>query len=135
MSTLQDIRVPLRIKLAGLWTSLMSCYIYGDYFGLYAPGALKDMIAGNFGPLGPATSGVLLGVSLMMAVPAVMIFGSLALPATLCRWANIVFGLLYTAIMLLTMPGAWAFYIALGIIEVLLTLALVVYAWRWPRSM
>jgi hypothetical protein len=37
--------------------------------------------------------------------------------------------------MLLTMPGAWAFYIALGIIEVLLTLAVVVYAWRWPRSM
>jgi hypothetical protein len=39
MSTLQDTRVPLRIRLAGLWTSLMSCYIYGDYFGLYAPGA------------------------------------------------------------------------------------------------
>jgi len=133
MSTLQDTRIPLRIKLAGLWASLMSCYIYGDFFGLFAPGRLQDMIAGNFGPLGTTTPGILVGVSLMMAVPALMIFGSLALPATFCRWASIVFGLFYTVIMLLTMPGALPFYITLGVIEVLLTAAVVVYAWRWPK--
>lgn len=135
MSTLQDTKVPLRIKLAGLWASLMSCYIYGDFFGLFAPGRLQDMIAGNFGPLGPTTPGILVGVSLMMAIPALMIFGSLALPATLCRWANIAFGLFYTAIMLLTMPGAFAFYVTLGVVEVLITVAVVTYAWRWPKTM
>lgn len=135
MSTLADTKVPLRIKLAGLWASLMSCYIYGDFFGLFAPGRVQDMMAGNFGPLGPTTSGILVGVSLLMAVPALMIFGSLALPARLCRWANIVFGLFYTAIMLLTMPGALPFYITLAVIEVLLTGAVVAYAWRWPKAM
>jgi hypothetical protein len=134
MTTLQDTKVPVRIKLAGLWASLMSCYIYGDYFGLFAPGQIKAMMAGNFGPLGPTTPGILVGVSLLMAVPALMIFGSLALPARLCRWANVVLGLFYTAIMLLTMPGALAFYLVLGVIEVLLTATVVVHAWRWPKA-
>jgi len=133
MSTLQDAKPSVRIKLAGLWASLMSCYIYGDYFGLFAAGRIQDMIAGNFGPLGQTTPGILVGVSLLMAVPALMIFGSLALPASVCRWANVVFGLFYTLIMLLTMPGALAFYLVLGVIEVLLTAAVVVYAWRWPK--
>jgi len=134
MTTLQDTKVPVRIKLAGLWASLMSCYIYGDYFGLFAPDQIKGMMAGNFGPLGPTTAGILVGVSLLMAVPALMIFGSLALPSRLCRWANVVLGLFYTAIMLLTMPGALAFYIVLGVIEVLLTATIVVHAWRWPKA-
>ena len=30
-SPLDDQRVHVRVKLAGLWTSLMLCYIYGDY--------------------------------------------------------------------------------------------------------
>lgn len=28
--------VPVRIKLAALWTSVMFCYIYADYFEMYA---------------------------------------------------------------------------------------------------
>lgn len=133
MSTLDDPKPSVRIKLAGLWASLMSCYVYGDFFGLFVPGRLQDMMAGNFGPLGPTTQGVLVGVSLLMALPAVMIFGSLALPATLCRWANVLLGTAYTAIMLLTMQGALPFYIVLGVIEVLLSAAIVIHAWRWPR--
>ncbi|MGF6493424.1 hypothetical protein ABIE56_001604 [Luteibacter sp. 621] len=133
MARLEDTRVPVRLRLAGLWTSLMFCYVYGDYFGLYGKGKLQEMIDGSFGPLGPTTAGVLVGVSLMMAVPALMVFGSMALPAGLGKWMNIVLGVVYAAIMLLTMPGAPAFYLTLGVIEVLLSLATVVTAWRWPR--
>jgi hypothetical protein len=134
MTALEDTRVPLRVRLAGLWTSLMSCYIYGDFFGLFERDRLNDMIAGNFGPLGHTTPGILVGVSLMMAIPALMIVGSLVIPATACRWASIVTGVLYTVIMLLTMPGAPPFYITLGVIEVLLTATVVVLAWRWPPA-
>lgn len=43
-------------------------------------------------------------------------------------------GLAYAAIMILTMAGgAPAFYITLGVIEVLLSLCTVVTAWRWPK--
>ncbi|RAN81211.1 hypothetical protein B5P43_05345 [Bacillus sp. SRB_336] len=130
---LSDIKLHVRFKLSALWSALMFCYIYGDYFGLYVPGKLKGMLDGE-GPLGPVSESSLVATALLLAVPGLMVFLSLALPPRLCRWLNIALGAFYTAIMLLTMPGAWWFYITLGLIEVVLSLLIVVHAWRWPRS-
>lgn len=130
---LRDTTIDVKIKLAALWTSVMFCYIYADYFGLYVPGALQKMINGRMGPLGPTTQGVLLGTSVMMAIPSVMIFLSVALRPRLNRWLNIIFGALYTAIILITMWD-WTFYIFFGAIEVILTALVVWYAWKWPVS-
>ena len=132
-TALDDTKVHVKLKLSALWAAVMFCYIYGDYFGLYAPGKLAEILAGKMEPLGPATQGVLVGVAIMMVVPSIMVFLSLVLPPALNRWANIVLGAAYTAIMLMTMPGAWAFYILLGIIEVVLTALIVWYAWNWPK--
>lgn len=123
-----------RVKLAGLWASLMFCYVYGDYFGLYVPGKLGGMLAGKMEPLGAATQGVLLGTSAMMAIPALMVCAVLLLPAAAARWGSVLFGLVYAGIMLLTMPGAWQFYLFFGVIEVLLSAAIAWTAWRWPRA-
>ncbi|HET6806768.1 MAG TPA: DUF6326 family protein [Frateuria sp.] len=130
---LEDAGIPVRLKLSALWTSVMFCYLYGDYFGLYQPGKLQGMLDGRMDPLGPTTQAVLVGTSLLMAVPGLMVFLSLVLAPAWCRWANILLGLSYTLIMAVSMPGAWWFYLALGVIEMLLTLAIVGYAWRWPR--
>lgn len=131
---LDDVRIHARFKLAALWTSLMFCYVYGDYFGLYVPGKLEGMLHGSMGPLGTVTQGVLVGTALMLAVPGLMVALCLVLPARACRWANIVLGLAYTAIMAMTMPGAWTFYQLLGAIEIALTVAVAIVAWRWPRG-
>ena len=130
---LEDITIHVRFKLSALWGSVVLCYIYGDYFGLYKPGVLQDMLDGQMGPLGPTTQGVLLGTSILMAIPSVMVFLSLALAARVSRWANIVLGIGYTVIMLLTLSGAWTFYIVLGVIEITLTLLIFWYALKWPR--
>ncbi|MGO4502719.1 MULTISPECIES: DUF6326 family protein [unclassified Dyella] len=130
---LEDLKVPVKLKLAGLWTSLMFLYIYVDYFGLYQPGNLQDMLKGNMGPLGPTTQGVLLGTSLLMAVPSLMIFLSLVMKPMLSRVLNIFLGLVYAIIMLVTMPGAWTFYLVMGAIEIALSLLIVWHAWTWPR--
>jgi hypothetical protein len=129
--SLVDIPVDVKIKIAALWTSVMFCYIYADYFGLYVPGTLQKMLAGKMGPLGPTTQGVLLGTSVMMAIPSVMIFLSVALKPNLNRWLNIIFGVIYTIIILMTMWD-WKFYIFFGVIEVVLTSLVVWYAWKWP---
>ncbi|WP_237561444.1 DUF6326 family protein [Frateuria defendens] len=123
----------MKLKLAALWTSLMFCYVYGDYFGLFQPGHLQSMLQGRMGPLGPTTQGVLLGTAALMAVPSLMIFLSLALGPTVNRALNIVLGLLYAGVMLVSMPGAWVFYLFLGAIEVVLSLLIVWQAARWPR--
>jgi hypothetical protein len=49
------------------------------------------------------------------------------------RWLNISLGAIYTLIMMITMPGAWEFYIFLGIIEIVLTALIVWHAWKWPK--
>ncbi len=128
-----DVRIHVKMKISALWVSVMLCYIYGDYFGLYEPGKLKGMLEGIMGPLGPTTQGVLLGTSILMAIPAVMVFLSLVLKPGPNRWANMILGAIYTLIMLITMRGAWAFYQFLGVVEVALTGLIVWYAWHWPR--
>lgn len=132
-TALDDVKIHVRIKLSALWTSVMLCYLYGDYFGLYVPGTVQHMLDGRMGELGPTTPGVVLAMALTMAVPSAMVFLSLVLGTAVCRWANIVLGMVYTAIMLLSMPGMWTFYIALGAIEIVFTLLIVRYAWTWPK--
>jgi hypothetical protein len=130
--SLSDFKIPVKLKLSALWTSVMFCYLYGDYFGLHKPGKLREMLDGRM-PIGATTQGLLLGTAALMAIPSLMVFLSLVLKPTINRWANVVFGALFTLIMLITMPGAWAFYIFLGVIEVVLTGLIVWYAWTWPR--
>ncbi|HCZ16964.1 hypothetical protein B1991_10840 [Rhodanobacter lindaniclasticus] len=131
---LADERMPTRSKLSALWASVMFCYVYGDYFELYVPGKLQEMLEGKMA-LGTVTQGMLFGTASLMAVPGLMIFLSLVLPAMAARWLNIGAGLFYAAIMLLILlGGAWAFYMLFAAIEIALTLLVVGYAWRWPRT-
>ena len=133
-STLDDIKVHVKIKLSALWASVMFCYIYADYFGLWKPGTLQEMLSGKMGPLGPTTQRILLGTSIMMAIPSVMVFLSLVLTPRLSRWLNVIFGVIYTLIILLTIPGEWVFYVFFAVVEMVLTLFIVWYAWTWPKA-
>lgn len=131
--TFEDGKIPVRLKLSALWAAVTFCYLYGDFFGLFVPGRLAQMNQGIISPLGPATPAVLLGVSAMMAVPSLMVFLTLVLPAATSRWANMLLGAAFTLIMIATMPGAPLFYLFLAVVEITLTLLIVWYAWRWPR--
>jgi hypothetical protein len=132
-TALDDMKIHVKLKMSALWASVMFCYIYADYFGLYVPGALQRMLEGKMGPIGPTTQGVLLGTSVMMAIPSIMVFLSLALKPDLNRRLNIVLGAAYTLIILITMWD-WAFYIFFGVVEVVLTASVVRYAWMWPKQ-
>jgi hypothetical protein len=131
--TLEDAPIPVKLKLFALWCSVIFLYIYGDYFQLYQPGQLADMLAGKTA-LGAVSQAILLGMSAVMIAPSLMPFLSLALPARVSRWMNIVFGALYTVIMILAIRGEWHFYIAYGLIEIVLTSLIVWTAWTWPKA-
>jgi Family of unknown function (DUF6326) len=128
-----DVPASVRTKLSALWVSTMFCYVYGDYFELYVPGKLTSMLAGRMEPLGPTTPAVLLGTSVLMAIPAVMVILTLVLRPAASRWLNMVAGVIYSLIMLLVIRGGWSFYVLMGIIEIVLTSAIVAVAWKWPR--
>jgi hypothetical protein len=129
----EDIKVHVRFKLFALWCSVMFFYIYGDYFELYQPGKLQDMISGRM-PFGAISQGALLGMAAILIIPSLMPFLSLVLPPGVNRWLNIVFGAVYSVIMILAIQGGWHFYVLFGLIEIALTALIVWYAWTWPRA-
>ncbi|MCW3848749.1 DUF6326 family protein [Sphingomonas sp. LB-2] len=126
-----DLPVPLRVKLAALWAALMSLYIYNDYFQLYRPGTLARMAAGQLGPLGPATETLLIIVSVLLAVPALMIALSVLLPAPVSRWLNVLLGVAYTAVEVLTVGKSHPAYQMVVALEIATTLMIIWLAVRW----
>ncbi|MCC6413044.1 MAG: hypothetical protein IT270_15380 [Saprospiraceae bacterium] len=130
---LEDFPTNPKIKLAALWTSVMFCYVYGDFFSLFVPNRIGKMMS-NEAMLD--TPEKLMAASVLMTVPSIMIAASVFLKPVLNRWLNIVFGILYTAIMLLiafTSSGSWwTFYIYLALVESLLTAYIVWTALKWP---
>lgn len=133
--TLQNSAIDIKIKLASLWAAVMCCYIYGDYFSFYVPGKLDKFLQGQTLLNTPVK---LFAASVLMVVPSVMIFLSIALRAPISRWLNIVFGVFYTSIMVLiafvSIAPWWAFYVFLAIVESFLTALIVWYAWNWPKD-
>jgi hypothetical protein len=132
-NTLEDIKVSLKLKLATLWASFMFLYIYVDYFHLYMPGALEDMLAGKVFVF-DITQGFLLAALVSVSIPALMIFLSVALPAKLNRFTNIIVATVYIPYTLINLAGeAWIHMVFGAVVEVVLLCLIISYAWKWPR--
>jgi len=129
---LADTPIHVKFKLSALWAAIMFCYIYADIIGLFRPGQLQSMLAGQY-PLGAVSQRGLLGMAIVLSIPGVMVFLSLVLKPRINRWTNIVLGTIYTVLILLTMLHAWHFYVFYGIIDVLLSAFIVWYAVKWPQ--
>jgi len=127
----EDVKINVRMKLSALWVALMLVYIYCDIYSLYRTGQIEEMISGRMGPF-PVTQGSLLSASILMMIPAVMVFLSLTLKPKINRWVNIILGVLYTFVNISNLIGeTWVYYIFSGVVEIVLTLLIVGYAWKW----
>ena len=134
MTRLQNVDVPIPVKLSAAWASTTLCYIYCDYFELYVPDKLRGMLDGRMGPLGEVTQTILFGTSVMLIIPSVMIILSVTLPSSLNRALNLLFGACYTLLMLLLAYGiGWYFYKLFALVEAALTAFIFWMALRWPR--
>lgn len=132
---MKDFSINLKIKLAALWTSATFCYLYGDYFELYTPEKVNSLISGENVLNSPTT---LFIASLIMVIPPLMIVLSLLLKPMLNKWLNIVFGSLFTIMMVLIALGSltpwYSFYVFLAIVESILTAIIVWNAYKWPKE-
>lgn len=130
---LEDIKASMKLKLASLWSSLMFIIIYLDYFHLYMPGSLKDMIAGRVYVF-DINQGFLLAALAMVATPALLIFLSVALPAKVNRWTNIITAAINIPLILFNLSGvAWVHMMVGAIIQIILLGLIIYYAWKWPK--
>ncbi len=132
-NSFEDIKVNVKLKLAALWTSLMFLIIYIDYFHLYMPGMMEDILKGRVFVF-DITQGFLVGGLTVVTIPALMIFLSVALPAKANRMANIIAAAVNIPLILFNLAGvAWAHMVIGATVEVVLLGLIIRYAWKWPR--
>ena len=132
-NTLEDIKASLKLKLAALWASLMFLIIYIDYFALYMPDKIEDIQKGRVFVF-DITQGFLLTALALVTIPALMIFLSIALPAKINRWANIITAAVNIPFILFNLAGdAWMHMVFGALVEVVLLCLIISYAWKWPR--
>ncbi|PZO01283.1 MAG: hypothetical protein DCF29_15670 [Alphaproteobacteria bacterium] len=130
---LKEAKPSIRGVLASLWASFMFLYIYVDYFHLYMPNSLEDMLAGRVFVF-DVTQSYLVAALISVMIPALMIFLSVALPAEVNRWTQIVIATIYIPYTLVNLAGeAWVHMMIGAGVEVGLLLLVIRYAWTWPR--
>lgn len=134
-TTLDPASVNVRVKIAALWTAMMFVFAYVDLFSLYRADVRADLEAGHMSVFSIG-QGFLLGITTYITVASLMVFLSLALPARAARWTNMVLAVAYVLTIGGGAVGESHYYYLLGsAVEVLLLLAVVGYAWTWPKSM
>jgi hypothetical protein len=128
----EEVKINVKMKLSALWVALMFLYIYADIISLYRPGQIEEMISGRMGPF-PATQGSLFVASILMMIPAVMVFLALTLKPKVNRWANIIAGIFHTAFVAWSLTGETQqlFYVFFASLEIVCTLFITWYAWKW----
>jgi hypothetical protein len=129
----EELRIPTQLKLAVLWGTVMFMYVYVDIIGFFKPGLIADILVGKVWVF-DITQMWLLSTLMLMTIPVVMIFLSLALPAKANRYTNIGLGAFHILLALGTAMGEInAYYLFGSAVEIVLLVMIVRIAWKWPR--
>jgi hypothetical protein len=134
-SALEDLRMPVQAKLAAAWTSFMFLYIYVDYFHLYKPGVIDDILGGAVFEFDISQT-LLTAFLTLIAIPILMVMLSMMLPARANRTINLVVASLYIPVSMFNAVGeSWTYFYGLSIgLELLLLAFILRSAWTWPRT-
>jgi hypothetical protein len=68
-----------------------------------------------------------------VALPSLMVFLSLVMPVKVTRMTNIVLAVLYAVTIAGSAVGEWNYFFLGSLIEAGLLVAIVYYAWTWPK--
>ena len=133
MKILEDSKVNVKIILSGLWTALVLCFAYADILAHMRSDIIEGILAGELAGI-QLTPEALIGSAVLMVIPILMVFLSLALPAKINRWTNVALGGIYAAVNLMTVimtGGSWIYYYIFAVVEIVVSVLIVWYAWKW----
>ena len=125
--------VSVRIKISALWSSMLFVFAYVDLFSLYRPDFRAGLEAGRIGGF-TINQPFLLGTTVYIVIPSLMVFLALVLPRRVDRIANIALGFLYALTIIAGAIGEWNYYILGSAVEVALLAAVVYYAWTFRQT-
>jgi hypothetical protein len=128
-----DLPVNVRVKLSGLWASMLFVFAYVDLFSLYRSDVRSKLEAGQVSGF-DVDQTFLLATTVYIAIPSLMVFLVLVLRPRINRIANIVVAAVYALTIVGGAIGEWGYYVFGSALEVGLLAAIVFYAWTWPRQ-
>ncbi|MEM8534261.1 MAG: DUF6326 family protein, partial [Chloroflexota bacterium] len=132
VGTLEDVKVNIKLKLSALWATLMFIYIYVDIIGFYERGMIEEIIAGRVWVF-DITQTWGMSALILMTIPSLMTFLSLALAARVNRWVNMILASLYIIVAINNPIGeTWIPTWFGSIVEILLLALIIWHAWKWP---
>jgi hypothetical protein len=122
----------VKVALSTLWTVVMISILSADVIGMIEPGTLQKMMAGNVGFT--ITPAIVIVVSLIQAIPIVMILVSRWFRRDVNRWLNIIASVLTLAYVF--GGGNWenASYPVFAGLEGLAMLGILWLAWNWRNN-
>jgi hypothetical protein len=121
----------VKIKLSALWASLMLSYFLGDVLRIFSGDFDTYIAEGGL----PFSSGMYLGIAMLMVIPVVMVFLSLTLPYKVNRWANIILPIFFFIFNLVGLPTYRSMYDQFLILVGLgFNVLSVWYAWKWTKE-
>lgn len=125
--------VNVRIKISALWAAMLFVFAYVDLFSLYRADFRASIEAGEIGGFTISQS-FLMGTTLYVVIPSLMIFFSLVLRPRLNRFVNMALSLVYAVTITAGAAGEWSYYVAGSAVEVAILGAIAYLAWSWPTK-
>lgn len=113
----------------------MFLYAYVDILNFFTPGVIQDILDGKVFEFDLSQTFSTTALTLM-AIPILMVMLSMTLPARVSRLANLIVATLYLPVTAFNAVGeSWLYFYGLGIVlEVILLVLILWYAWTWPRT-
>lgn len=129
----EPLTVNVRVKISGLWASILFVFIYVDYFSLFRADVRADIEAGEIAGF-TINQAFLLATTAYIVIPSLMLFLTLILQPRINRIGNIALAIIYALTVIVGAIGEWNYYILGSIVEIALLAAIVYFAWTWPRK-
>jgi hypothetical protein len=125
-----------KLILSTLWIFVTANYIFCDVVTLMNPSDLKQILTGMVGNI-QMNQQFLLGAAIMMEIPFAMILFSRVLKYKANKLANICAGLIMTLVQISSLfagSGLTLHYIFYSAIEIVCTLFIACYAFKWKET-
>ena len=119
-----------KVILSLLWIFVLLNYIYADIFTLSFGPVLQPGVTVDI------TEGSALAFAVLMEAAIAMVLLSILLTYGANRWANIIVGIIHTALVAwsLSVATPTLFYAFFATMEIACTLFIIWYAWTWRPS-
>ena len=122
--------IDVRIRMAALWAATMMIFAYVDLFSLFRPDFRAALDQGKVFVFDVGQP-FLLGATIYVIIPSLMIYLSLVMPRRLNRIVSISLAGIYAITIIGGAIGEWSYYVLGSAVEFVLLALVIRHSWTW----